>query len=271
MTGFGGRTIKAGSIGKISVELRSTNHKFLEILLHVPDGFLSLEDKIKKEIESKIKRGRVVCVINIAAAESNDVFVNKELIKKYVAALKNLQQQFSLDGNLSVDTLIKLPGIISLEGNEIDKVEIWPRLKNLIKAALSDLSQMRQKEGLALRGILKSRGQKLHLELKNIKVRFKKAIQNKIVKFKTDEERSSFLKNADIAEEIDRLEYHIKNFIHKLSKSGPVGKELDFIAQEMQREANTMGAKSFDTLVSARVVQMKSQIEKIREQVQNIE
>ncbi|MFZ2603419.1 MAG: YicC/YloC family endoribonuclease [Candidatus Omnitrophota bacterium] len=271
MTGFGGRTIKAGSIGKISVELRSTNHKFLEVLLHVPDGFLSLEDKIKKEIESKIKRGRVVCVINIAAAESNDVFVNKELIKKYVAALKNLQQQFSLDGNLSVDTLIKLPGIISLEGNEIDKVEIWPRLKNLIKAALSDLSQMRQKEGLALRGILKSRGQKLHLELKNIKVRFKKAIQNKIVKFKTDEERSSFLKNADIAEEIDRLEYHIKNFIHKLSKSGPVGKELDFIAQEMQREANTMGAKSFDTLVSARVVQMKSQIEKIREQVQNIE
>lgn len=271
MTGFGGRTVKAGLIGKISVELRSTNHKFLEIALHLPDGFLSLEDKIKKEIESKIKRGRVVCVINISAAESNDVFVNKGLIKKYVAALKNLQHQFSLDGNLSVDTLIKLPGIVSLEGNEIDKVEIWPRMKNLINAALSDLARMRQKEGLALCGILKSRAQKLLSELKNIKARFKKAIQKKIIKAKTDEERSSFLKSADIAEEMDRLEYHIKNFIHKLSKSGPLGKELDFIAQEMQREANTMGAKSFDTLVSAKVVQMKSHIEKIREQVQNIE
>lgn len=271
MTGFGGRTIKAGALGKISVELRSTNHKFLEIVLHLPDGFLSLEDKIKKEIESKVKRGRVVCVINIAATDANDVFVNKKLIKKYVGALKSLQKQFSLEGNLSVDTLIKLPGAVSLEGNEIDKAKIWPRMKKLINAALSDLILMRRKEGLALRGILESRAQKLHSELKNIKARFKKTIQNKIVKLKTDEERSSFLKNADIAEEMERLEYHIKNCIHKLSKSCPVGKELDFIAQEMQREANTMGAKSFDTLISAKVVQMKSQIEKIREQAQNIE
>ena len=96
-------------------------------------------------------------------------------------------------------------------------------------------------------------------------------VQIRLARLSTDEEKSSFLKTADITEEIDRLKYHVGNFQRKLTQRGPVGKELDFIAQEMQREANTMGAKSCDTKISARVIQMKGEIEKIREQVQNIE
>jgi len=271
MTGFGGRETKIGPLGKLSVELRSINHKFLEIVLHMPEGFLSLEDKIKKEIEAQLKRGRVTCVINIGAAQTGSVSVNKTLLKKYASLLKNTQKQFNLRDDISLDTIIRLPGVLSLGGNDIDKAAFWPKIKNLLAAALSDLVKMRQKEGAALGGFLKRRAQVLKKELEGIKARFKSVVKNKISSLKSDEERSSFLKDTDISEELERLEFHIKNFSQKLSKNSPIGKELDFIAQEMQREANTIGAKSCDTGISAKVVQIKSQIEKIREQVQNLE
>jgi uncharacterized protein (TIGR00255 family) len=131
--------------------------------------------------------------------------------------------------------------------------------------------KMRHKEGRALFGFLKNRAEALRVNLVIIKIKFKKAIKEKLKYLDTEEERSNFLKDSDITEEIERLAFHIRNFNHKLSKNGPIGKELDFIAQEMQREANTLAAKTFEATISARVVQMKSQIEKIREQVQNIE
>ncbi|MBU1091004.1 MAG: DUF1732 domain-containing protein, partial [Candidatus Omnitrophica bacterium] len=129
----------------------------------------------------------------------------------------------------------------------------------------------RQKEGRAIGGYLRKRVEIQNQSLEAIKARFKKVIKEKLKLINLDEERASFLKDADITEEIERLGFHIKNFKNKLAKSGPIGKELDFIAQEMQREANTLGAKSIDTKISARAILIKSQIEKIREQVQNIE
>jgi len=271
MTGFGSKEAEIVSLGKISVELRSTNHKFLEIVFHLPEGFLSLEDRIKKQMESKIKRGRVICSINIAGATASNIYINKELLKKYLSTLKNIKKQFSIHDDLSFNTLIHLPGILSLGENKIPSTSIWPSLKRVIDKALEELVKTRQKEGKSLCGHFKNRGEALKADLDKIKIRFKKAIKDKLSKFNTDEERAGFLKDTDISEEIERLAFHIQNFKNKLSKSAPIGKELDFIAQEMQREANTMAAKSFDVTVSARVVQMKSQIEKIREQVQNIE
>jgi uncharacterized protein (TIGR00255 family) len=111
----------------------------------------------------------------------------------------------------------------------------------------------------------------LKKDLVFIKRRFVVAVKNKLKKIQADDERLAFLKGADVAEETDRLHFHINNFQHKLAQGGAVGKELDFITQEMQREANTLAAKSFDLIISGRAVEMKSQIEKIREQVQNIE
>ncbi len=271
MTGFGGCETKIKAFGKISVELRSTNHKFLEAVLHLPEGFLSLEDKIKKEIESRLKRGRVTCVINISGAGGSNVFINQALLKKYAMALKEIQKQSHLKNDATIDTLIRLPGILSLEESNIDKFAVWPKLKALLGRALDDLAKMRQNEGRALGGFLKKGALQLKLDLEAIKVRFRKAVKNKIARIVSDDERSAFLKDADIAEEVDRLSFHIKSFLHKLTLSGPIGKEMDFIAQEMQREANTMGAKSFDAEISGKAVQMKSQIEKLREQVQNIE
>jgi uncharacterized protein (TIGR00255 family) len=122
-----------------------------------------------------------------------------------------------------------------------------------------------------LASLLKERTQLLKKDLIFIKQRYAVGIKNRLKKIQIQEERASFLKSADIAEEMDRLNFHIKNFQDKIAKGGAVGKELDFITQEMQREANTLAAKAFDLIISGRAVQMKSQIEKIREQVQNIE
>jgi len=271
MTGFGAREAKVAGVGKISVELRSTNHKFLEIVLHLPEGFLFLEDKIKKEIESRIKRGRVTCVINIAGTASNNVFINKPLLNKYMAELRGIKRALRMEDKISIDTLIRLPGVLTLEENTPSKNLVWLKLKILLKQALNDLAAMRQREGRALQAILRKRCHALRVDLEAVKARFKKAVKDKVGSMKTDEERLNFLNNADIAEETDRVSFHITNFTRKLSKNAPMGKELDFIAQELQREANTAAAKSFDAKISAKVVQMKSQIEKIREQAQNIE
>lgn len=271
MTGFGGRSKEIASLGKISIELRSTNHKFLETVLHAPEGFLALEDRIKKEIESKVKRGRLTCVINLNGSSSHGVFINEKLLKDYLVSLKKIKKQYAVAGEINIDSLVHFPGVVSLTGASIAKEKIWPALKALLAQAVNDLVAARQKEGRALARFLKKRAQKLTLELTAVRARFKAVAHSKQAELKTPEERSSLLKDIDISEEVERLEFHIKNFTHKLSQTQPVGKELDFIAQEMQREANTMGAKSCDSLLSARVVQIKSQIEKIREQAQNIE
>lgn len=272
MTGFGSRQGVIAALGKVSVELRSTNHKFLDAVFHLPDGFLSLEDKIKKEIESRIKRGRVTCVIDIISeGQVPGVFINKRLLKNYLSALKNIKQEFGIKNEIQLDTLINLPGILSLAEARISKERIWPDLKNLVNQALDDLVRMRKKEGSAIGTYLASHTLALNSNLKIIRSIFQKVIKDRVAKFNTDEERTAFLKETDITEELERLTIHIKNFKNKLIQSGPVGKELDFITQEMQRETNTIGAKANDAAISTRVVQIKSEIEKIREQLQNIE
>jgi len=271
MTGFASTEMMLAPFGKIFLEIRSTNHKFLEIVFHLPVGFLSLEDKLKKNIEARIKRGRVVCVMNILGSPANKIFIDKRLLKNYISTLQNIREDARIKEGIRLDTLIHLPGVLSLGEDRRSKAKIWPRLKTLLHKTLDDLVAMRQKEGQALYIYLNKSAQALQTNLGMVKTKFKKLIKDKLAELKTPEERSSFLKDTDITEEIERLAFHSRNFKNKLSKAGPIGKELDFIAQEMQREANTMGAKSCDALVSSRVVEMKSQIEKVREQLQNIE
>jgi uncharacterized protein (TIGR00255 family) len=271
MTGFASREIAILPFGKIVLEIRSTNHKFLETVFHLPVGFLSLEDKIKKEIEGKLKRGRIICVMSIVGSPANKVFIDKRLLKSYISTLKSIREDACLKDEIRLDTLINLPGVLSLAEDRHSKSIIWLRLKSLLHKTLDDLVNTRHKEGQALYSYFKKSIEALGTDLFFIKTRFKKMVKEKTAALKTPEERSSFLRDSDITEEMERLAFHIGNFKKKIAKTGPIGKELDFIAQEMQREANTMGAKSCDAMVSSRVVQVKSQIEKIREQLQNIE
>jgi len=271
MTGFGSFETIIPRLGKVSVELRSTNHKFLETVLHLPEGFLSMEERIKKLIESQIKRGRVTCNLNISSRKAGNVFINKALLKKYLAKINAIQKEFGINNELEINTLINLPGVLALEEEKASPESIWPALKLAVSAAVTNLVKTRKKEGEALQGYLKKQGEELKKELSAIKARLKAALKEKLTVLTTDEERSNFIKDTDTTEELDRLCFHIRNFKRKLTTGGALGKELDFIAQEMQREANTMAAKTFDVSVSAQVLKMKSLIEKIREQAQNVE
>ncbi|MDD4939272.1 MAG: YicC family protein [Candidatus Omnitrophica bacterium] len=271
MTGFASKELAARPFGKIFLEIRSTNHKFLEVVFHLPVGLLALEDKIKKEIEGKFKRGRIVCVMNIQASRSNKIFIDKPLLRHYVSALRAISRESRLNEDISLNTLVNLPGVLSLVEDRRRESKLWPHLKDLLDRTLADLSAMRRKEGEALCVYFKKGAKGLTEDLNSVKEKFKKMVKEKLKELATAEERCSFLKDSDITEEVERLSFHIKNFKDKLSKAGAIGKELDFIAQEMQREANTMGAKSVDVSISAKVVQIKSQVEKIREQLQNIE
>jgi len=271
MTGFGSKEADGLPIGKVRVELRSTNHKFLETVMHLPAGFLSLEDKIKKTIEAKIKRGRVICSIDISCTTATKVSVNKDLLKSYILAMRQVKNKFGIKDNLSINTLMHLPGAITVANIDIDKPRIWVSIKALVDQALDELVKTRGKEGAALSRYIKMRLRLLEHDAQMIKTRFREVTKRKASRIENDDERASFLKSTDITEEIERIVFHIHNFKHKFTKNGPMGKELDFIAQEMQREANTLAAKTADKNISVRIVQIKSQIEKIREQLQNIE
>jgi len=271
MTGFGGKEKNIPVLGTVSVEIRSTNHKFLEIVTHLPDGLISLEDKVKKEIELKIRRGRLTCVICLGRKSNQEIFINHRLLDEYVKVVGQITREYKLKDEVKVDTLINLPGVLSVSEKKFSVGELWPGIKKVLNSAINDLAVMRGKEGRVLFGHLKGQCDSLIKSVDFIHARFKKAIEEKISTFSTDSEKASFLKDSDITEELQRLAFHARSFRQKLSKSGPIGKELDFICQEMQREANTTGAKSCDIQISSRVVQIKSEIEKLREQVQNVE
>jgi uncharacterized protein (TIGR00255 family) len=271
MTGFGSKEKNIPGIGAISVEIRSTNHKFLEVVTHLPEGLISLEDKIKKEIEARIKRGRLTCVVNLGRKSNPQISVNRQLLDEYFRVVSQISKAYSLKDPVKVDTLINLPGVLSVSEKNISPDLLWPGLKNVLSGSLNDLVSMRIKEGRALFGHLKVQIENLSKSIDFVKERFKKTIKEKAAAFATDAERTAFLKEADITEELQRIAFHAKSFRQKLGIIGPIGKELDFICQEMQREANTTGAKSCDVQISSRVVQIKSEIEKLREQVQNVE
>jgi len=270
MTGFAQREKNIPGLGRVRIELKSINHKFLEVILHLPEGFLSWEERIKKIIEASIKRGRVVCVINVIGSLQPQIFLNQGLLKNYLVILKKIQKEFRIKEDIPLETLINLPGVLSLREMNFSNA-VWNELNSLLKETLTYLIKAREKEGEVLARYLSSYAFKMQKVLENIKKRFKKKIAFKIKRIQDPQQRSLFLKETDITEEIARLDFHIKNFLSSLKQNRPIGKELDFMAQEMQREANTIAAKALDAQISAKVIEIKSQIEKIREQVQNIE
>ena len=189
MTGFGASEAKILEFGIMCVELRSINHKGLEIVTHLPEGFLSLEHKIRKEIESKIKRGRVTCVLTIMGGHPGKVFINSLLVKEYVSSLKNIKRQFRIQNDIDLNTIIHLPGVLSLVEDKMYAQHAWPRLREVVNKALDDLVSMRHKEGESLYVFLKSSTEKMSGLLAGIRLRFKKAIHAKLAELNTDEER----------------------------------------------------------------------------------
>lgn len=267
MTGFSQAQGRFKDI-QLNVEMRSLNHRYLECLFHSPDGLGGVEEAIKEQVRNKISRGRITVVLSVVKQHPK-VLVDYDLAQNYVKTLKQLGHRLKLDAPLSLSQIISLEGILKVE-----KIALTPEFMQAVKAVvektLEKLIGVRQREGKAINADILRRVAVIRNETQKITVCSKQLCQDK-KKILSGDEYGVFLKNTDIAEELTRISYHLKNFLSTIKKPDACGKELDFIAQELQREANTISAKAQSAQISSSVVKIKSAVDRIREQVQNVE
>ena len=269
MTGFGCADFLAGKI-KGTIEVKSLNHRYLDIAYFMPPGFASAENRLRGLLSKHIERGRVTVSIKIVNRPAQAAVFNKETAKTYLQYARTLKRDFKLKGELSLDELIQLPGVVDVRETTISAEELWPSVEKSFKVALQGLLNMRKREGQSLAGDIASILKRMLAQIAKIKSRARIIVRGKKKDF-PDEEFLSFQKSCDINEELSRLAHHIDEIKKLLRVETAIGKKFDFIAQEMQRETNTIGAKLQDVVVSNAVIALKSKIEKIREQAQNIE
>ena len=288
MTGFG----RAESLlpkGKITVEIKTVNHKFFDISLKMPSQMGLLEDKIKETIQKHIKRGKVHLNIMYDGAFLNEgkMAIDKKAAKSYYNEFLKLGKYVGLKDELTIKDLIALPGVVSCPVSETKIAALWPKVKSAIDKSIVKLGKDREKEGRTLFLDLSGRAKNIKKMLAVIKSRahlnideYRKRFADKVKEMtggraidmgRLEMEAAIFAKNSDISEEITRLSSHIEHFQQTLTDNGEIGKKLDFIAQELHREINTIGSKASDFKIAKNVIEIKGEIEKIREQAKNLE
>jgi uncharacterized protein (TIGR00255 family) len=289
MTGYGRGD--AGKDGfKFTVELNSINRKQSDISINLPKELIELESRIRDEINAHLSRGRinVVVAFHRSNAKAEDqVELDMGLAKAYHRAIQKLQKEIKLNGSLTLDTILRAPGVMKLAETTVDAESVWPHVEAALRKAIGGLVKMREKEGKFLANDLSERLSLLEGGLELIRktapeiiTRYREQLHARIkeagLDVSLDDERLVkevvfFADRADISEEITRLSSHLKQFRDCLKSNEPVGRTLDFLAQEMGREINTIGSKANAAKISQQVVKMKAELEKIREQIQNIE
>jgi uncharacterized protein (TIGR00255 family) len=288
MTGFG-KAAKKSKKGAVTVEIRALNHKFFELSAKIPNGLTQYEDRFKNMIHQRIKRGKVYLNIELNGPKesSSNVTIDNRMARRYTKELAKVKKALRLKGEIRLDQLIALPGVLITEGARPDYKRYLPDIKNTLGEALDELIRDRAKEGRALCADLSKRIKNIkeaanHIDARSLVsiVRYKNHLTDMIKeltgtknvdKGRLEQEVALFAKNCDISEELTRIKSHLSSFAESLMSGAEVGKKLDFIAQELHREANTIASKSSDFKISRCVIQMKSDIEKIREQVKNVE
>ena len=288
MTGFGKGEIKFPG-GQIIVEIKTVNHKFFDASLKLPETIVPFEDRIKEVLQKKINRGKVnVNIIYENSGLKDEVIaINRKLAKSYYAGIVGLKKALGLKEPIGLKELISLPGVINYAATQESLTVLWPKIEKALSAALASLITDREKEGKALYKdffkrvtvidrMLAEIKSSSHLSVKEYRERFEKKVRDltsghEIDKGRLEMEVAIFAKNIDISEEITRLKNHLDNFKRTLGVNGEAGKKIDFIAQELHREINTVGSKASDFKISRNVIEIKSEIEKIREQAKNIE
>ncbi len=269
MTGFGCADFTSGKT-KGLIEIKSVNHRYLDIAYFLPTGFAVVESKIRDILSKQMERGRVTVFIKITSKPPQAISLNKEAVQTYLRQEKALEKEFGLKGELSLSELMQLPGVIDARETTLGAEELWPSIEKGFFIALKSLLFMRQREGKSLAREISDFLKRMSSRMAEIRARAKVILKEKKKKL-SSEEFSSIQKSSDVNEELTRLSHHIEEMKPLLSSSTAVGKKIDFIAQEMQREVNTIGSKLQDKIVSGAVIMLKSKIEKIREQSQNIE
>jgi uncharacterized protein (TIGR00255 family) len=269
MTGFGqAQVAKKGE--RFVVTLKSVNHRYFETLFHLPPTLEHLEALFRSKIQEKIKRGRVNISISHINEASETVVLNQKLVEKYYQVLDQTRKRLRLSEGISVASLVSLPGVLSYKKEELKESEREALIRVALEKALKKMTEMRRREGQALALDLVQRIRRISRHMATVKKQVKSVIEaNK--KAMSPENWESFLRSTDVSEEVTRIDFHLKSFLKHAKVNEPKGKVLDFIGQELQREINTLGAKVQEKHVAYQVVMIKDQIEKIREQVQNVE
>lgn len=288
MTGFGRSSLALENMD-VLVEIRSVNHRFLETSVRVPHAYSYLEDKLKKQIQQRASRGKVDVSVTLQHHGSNglEVEVNGELAAAYVNAMRKANEQLALEDDLKLTSIMRFSDIFSLRKVQLDEEEMWSAVLPAVTDAADKFLDMRIVEGEKLRNDLIQRLDTLESMLKQVEEyapetakRYYEKLYAKISEILADREADDsrimteaaiFADRIAIDEETVRLGSHIEQFRSLLDSEEPVGRKLDFLVQEMNREVNTMGSKAQDLAVTRLVVDMKSEIEKMREQIQNIE
>ncbi len=287
MTGFGRGEFSQGT-STFSVDVRSVNHRYSDVSVRMPRAMSVLEEKVREFVSEKISRGKVDVYINCSTfGQSSQVKLDTNLAKAYIDSLNTLKEMFGIKDDISLSLLTRFPDIMALETVEQDMEELWRILREALEIAFNSLVDMRQREGERLKSDLLEKLETVKVYAANIKEKsysivdeYKNKLYDRIKELTKDipidenrllTEVAVFADKSSIDEEIVRLESHMEELRKALNFNGPVGKKLDFIIQEMNREVNTIGSKITDLSILNNVISIKTEIEKIREQVQNIE
>lgn len=290
MTGYGRAQATVGTIN-VTVELKSVNHRYFEFNSRVPRNYGFLEEKLKSFVGSLVSRGKVECYVSVENLEDSEVeiLVNHGLATSYLKAYRELAQRNELDirDDLAISSLVRNSDIFTVHKQEADEEKIWEAVKSVATEAVAKFIAMREAEGEKLKNDVLSRAEFILNKVSVIEERSPETVKeyndkllSRINEFlsdvQVDEQRlltecAIFADKVAVAEETVRLRSHIDQLGQFLNSTEAVGRKIDFLVQEMNREANTIGSKAQDVTIARCVIDIKAEIEKIREQIQNIE
>ena len=288
MTGYG-RAVETVNGREFTVELRSVNNRYLDCGVKLPRMLSFAEEAVKQAVKNAISRGKVDVFISLRAENGTDaqVTLNAGMVEGYLAAMQQMVQQYGVRDDISVSMLSRMPEVFTVEKPEVDEQQLLSDLMQVVGAALAGYDAMRTTEGQALENDLRSRGATIEelvcqVEAGNAqtvvdyRVRLENKLNEVLANTNIDESRilteaAIFADKVAVDEETVRLRSHLQQMYSMLTTGGAVGRKLDFLLQEMNREANTIGSKCTDVRLARVVVDIKAELEKIREQTQNIE
>jgi uncharacterized protein (TIGR00255 family) len=288
MTGFG-KSVTRSAFGVFIVEIRTVNHRFFDLSSKVPNGLSVLEDRIKEFLQKNIKRGKVNFFLTHRSCQNNyeALTFDEKAVSKYYKVLQHIRKKFHIKEDIEISDLLSFPDVIVHEQEELDVEAMWGYVEKSMKNAVKDCNTMRDREGKALYKDIAGRIKNVSGIVQNIEelapgivveykhrldAKIKELLDNKNVdKERLELEVALFAKQCDISEELTRAKSHLDGFHKALQSDDESGRRLDFILQELNREINTMGQKANSVKIAGFVIDIKSELEKIREQVQNIE
>lgn len=288
MTGFG-RAVKEIDGYVITVEIKSVNHRYFEFSSRIPRQYGFLDDKLKSYINSNVSRGKVECFVGIEAlnTENADVVVNNTLASAYVKALRELADKYDLKEDFGASTIGRYQDVLVVKKAEEDENQLWEYVKSVTKDALDKFIAMRSVEGEKMKDDIYSRGQYILDCVSFIEARSPQTVReynDKLIErvheligdatideARVIQEVAIYADKVAVAEETVRLRSHIDQLNTFINSDEPVGRKMDFLVQEINRETNTIGSKANDVDIARKVVDIKAEVEKIREQIQNIE